>query len=200
MEGGCCCGQVRYRIERAPLAVHCCHCTMCQRETGSVLALLSIIEATNMTLLAPAPPTASSHLGAPDTFPPVKPVPAPRTAEEQQQQQQPALVRAQIPQESGFAQTAVHCAVCLTAVWKEYVFGPAVRFVLCGTLDRAWLVQPDVVLFARSRRGFVGAPEGVPVFEEYYDRNEVWRPESLERWAEVLPEIEKHRASLKKSE
>jgi hypothetical protein len=44
-EGGCACGKLRYRMKRAPLFVHCCHCTRCQRETGSAFALNAMIEA-----------------------------------------------------------------------------------------------------------------------------------------------------------
>jgi len=33
LEGGCDCREVRYRMESAPLFVHCCHCRWCQRES-----------------------------------------------------------------------------------------------------------------------------------------------------------------------
>jgi len=45
LDGGCDCGQVRYRLETAPLFVHCCHCRWCQRESGSAFALNAMIEA-----------------------------------------------------------------------------------------------------------------------------------------------------------
>jgi hypothetical protein len=51
MEGGCTCGQVRYRLSARPLFVHCCHCTWCQRETGSAFAVNALIEASNVQLL-----------------------------------------------------------------------------------------------------------------------------------------------------
>ena len=44
-EGGCACGEVRYRLTELPLFVHCCHCTWCQRETGSAFVLNGLIEA-----------------------------------------------------------------------------------------------------------------------------------------------------------
>lgn len=44
LEGGCSCGQVRYRLTARPLIVHCCHCSRCQRETGSAFAVNVIIE------------------------------------------------------------------------------------------------------------------------------------------------------------
>ncbi|MBB35287.1 MAG: aldehyde-activating protein [Hirschia sp.] len=49
-EGGCACGKVRYRLEAAPMFVHCCHCTWCQRESGSAFALNALIEMDNVTL------------------------------------------------------------------------------------------------------------------------------------------------------
>ena len=62
-EGGCTCGEVRYRMETAPLIVHCCHCHWCQRETGSAFALNALIEADRVTLLKGEPeavPTPSN--------------------------------------------------------------------------------------------------------------------------------------------
>jgi hypothetical protein len=53
--GGCDCRQVRYRMESAPLFVHCCHCRWCQRETGSAFVLNAFIEADRVTLLGDEP-------------------------------------------------------------------------------------------------------------------------------------------------
>jgi hypothetical protein len=38
-EGGCVCGAVRYRTEGGPLRVTACHCTMCQKRTGSAFGV-----------------------------------------------------------------------------------------------------------------------------------------------------------------
>ena len=43
-EGGCTCRFVRYRMKTKPLFVNCCHCTWCQRETGTAFALNAMIE------------------------------------------------------------------------------------------------------------------------------------------------------------
>ncbi len=51
MEGRCTCGAVRYRLNARPLFVHCCHCTWCQRETGSAFAVNAFIEASQVELL-----------------------------------------------------------------------------------------------------------------------------------------------------
>ena len=55
LEGGCACAAVRYRMESAPLFVHCCHCRWCQRESGASFALNAMIEADRVCLLAAAP-------------------------------------------------------------------------------------------------------------------------------------------------
>jgi len=44
LEGGCECGDVRYRITGAPIVVNCCHCRDCQRITGSAFAINAMIE------------------------------------------------------------------------------------------------------------------------------------------------------------
>lgn len=63
-EGGCDCRAVRYRMETAPLFVHCCHCRWCQRESGAAFALNAMIESDRVTELGQPPelvdtPTAS---------------------------------------------------------------------------------------------------------------------------------------------
>ena len=50
-DGGCTCGQVRYRMTAKPMFVHCCHCRWCQRETGTAFALNAMIESDRVLLL-----------------------------------------------------------------------------------------------------------------------------------------------------
>ena len=51
-DGACTCGAVRYRMTSDPLVVHCCHCTWCQRETGSAFAVNAVVESDRVELLA----------------------------------------------------------------------------------------------------------------------------------------------------
>lgn len=59
-EGGCTCGDIRYRMEAPPMIVHCCHCHWCQRETGASYALNAMIEADRVTLLQGKPDPVST--------------------------------------------------------------------------------------------------------------------------------------------
>lgn len=54
-QGACTCGQIRFQLNQAPLFVHCCHCTWCQRESGSAFALNALIETAAIELLAGEP-------------------------------------------------------------------------------------------------------------------------------------------------
>ena len=55
LEGGCDCRRIRYRMESAPLFVHCCHCRWCQRETGSAFVLNAMIESDRVVSLGDEP-------------------------------------------------------------------------------------------------------------------------------------------------
>ena len=42
-EGGCQCAKVRYRVDGQPVAVGVCHCTECQRQSGSAFGMSFIV-------------------------------------------------------------------------------------------------------------------------------------------------------------
>jgi len=50
LTGRCTCGAVQYRLTDSPLFVHCCHCSWCQRETGSAFALNALIETARLVV------------------------------------------------------------------------------------------------------------------------------------------------------
>ena len=66
-EGGCSCGEVRYRMTARPMFVHCCHCLDCQRQTGSAFVLNGIIETDHIELQSgkPEPVTMPTDSGRP---------------------------------------------------------------------------------------------------------------------------------------
>jgi hypothetical protein len=51
-DGGCTCREVRYRLHREPMIVHCCHCRWCQRESGASFALNGFMEPGGMELMS----------------------------------------------------------------------------------------------------------------------------------------------------
>jgi hypothetical protein len=61
IEGGCQCGEVRYRLVAEPLACYVCHCTDCQRRTGSAFSTALIVptEGLEVTTGTPSPYFAS---------------------------------------------------------------------------------------------------------------------------------------------
>lgn len=101
------------------------------------------------------------------------------------------------PSDSGFGQKIARCPKCRIAVWSHYAgSGPVTKFVRVGTLDNPDLFPPDVHIFTVSKQPWVIIPEGTPAFEEYYEREKLWPPESLARREALLPLIEAYQASL----
>lgn len=62
-EGGCLCGAVRYRITGDPVHVTVCHCTHCQRNSGSAFSFNCAFPREAMTLEGPT----SAYLDQGDT-------------------------------------------------------------------------------------------------------------------------------------
>lgn len=56
-EGGCLCGAVRYRANGEPLRAGACHCTFCQRRTGSAFGLSVYFKDEQVTILRGATKT-----------------------------------------------------------------------------------------------------------------------------------------------
>jgi hypothetical protein len=54
-EGGCSCGEIRYRLTSEPMFTHCCHCLNCQRQTGSAFVINLLIEADRVERLGGEP-------------------------------------------------------------------------------------------------------------------------------------------------
>jgi hypothetical protein len=55
LTGGCQCGAIRYEITRAPGLVYTCHCTECQRLTGSAFSMAVVIAADAFRLAGSQP-------------------------------------------------------------------------------------------------------------------------------------------------
>jgi hypothetical protein len=100
-------------------------------------------------------------------------------------QGQPEVVHT--PSLSGTGQKISRCPVCRIAVWSNYGGGgDAVRFVRVGTLDEPDRLPPDIHIFTESKQPWVVLGADVPAVPQYYDRNQYWPKDSLERRAALL--------------
>ena len=50
-EGGCLCGDVRYRLLEDPIGLHACHCPNCQTRTGSAFGMTMVAHAKSAEIL-----------------------------------------------------------------------------------------------------------------------------------------------------
>jgi hypothetical protein len=60
-EGGCRCGRVRFRISAPPLLTMACHCSGCQRMTGSAFSLSEAIPSEGFAVIAGEPTIGGLH-------------------------------------------------------------------------------------------------------------------------------------------
>jgi hypothetical protein len=91
------------------------------------------------------------------------------------------------PSNSGKGQKIARCPTCCIAVWSHYSGGgDRVSFIRVGTLDTPDALPPDVHIFTMSKQPWVVLPAGARAYAEYYKRDEVWSPASLERRRRLL--------------
>ncbi|NDH61124.1 MAG: aldehyde-activating protein [Alphaproteobacteria bacterium] len=91
------------------------------------------------------------------------------------------------PSHSGKGQKYSRCPKCRIALWSTYAGpGDAVRFIRVGTLDEPDRLPPDIHIFTMSKQPWVVLPAGTPAMPEFYDRQKMWPPESLQRRAAAL--------------
>jgi hypothetical protein len=152
LEGGCACGEIRYRLTAAPMIVHACHCRDCQRLTGSAFAINLWIERKFVEVSG----------------------------------DEPVAFRVP-PGSSGKPHDVLACGKCGTHLWNKYHAAPGDTVLLCGgTLDDAGVVSPDVHIFIRSKLPWIELPAAVPAFDAFYRIDQVWPPESLARWRQLI--------------
>ncbi len=90
------------------------------------------------------------------------------------------------PSKSGRGQRISRCPKCHIAVWSNYAGGgDSLRFVRVGTLDDPDRLPPEIHVFTSSKQPWVALPPDVPVFEEYYDKSQVWPASRLVRMKQM---------------
>lgn len=168
LTGHCSCAALSYTLAASPLITHCCYCTWCRRESGSAFALNALIESSNFEMhVKPSSPSTS-----------------------------PVLVPGPTP--SGGGQTVGRCPVCSDGLFKYYGDNRHVTFVKAGTLDDESFTRVmegnKVHIFTGTKPEWVDLTaereKGVGVYENYYDREEVWSADALERRKKMMEKIE----------
>jgi hypothetical protein len=88
---------------------------------------------------------------------------------------------------SGKPHDVFRCGACGTALWSKYHAAPGDTVLLRGgTLDDPASVKPDVHIFTRSKLPWLDLSKDARVFDAFYKIDEVWPPESLARWRELI--------------
>ena len=86
-----------------------------------------------------------------------------------------------VPTPSGGPYRVARCPSCAMILWGTFG-APLFRFVRVGTLDAPGQLTPDVHIYTSTKVPWLNIDDGIPAFEEYYRRSEVWRPEAIERF------------------
>ncbi|CAO2657481.1 Nn.00g036070.m01.CDS01 [Neocucurbitaria sp. VM-36] len=164
LTGHCTCKTITYALLAPPLVTNCCHCTYCQRETGSAFAINSLIEAYSFRITSPTQPVLT---GIPSLSSPAG--------------------------DKHLVAHCPKCTTALYAYYggnRSWVF---VKVGTMDDGSRA-RVQPDAHIFTRTAVPWVDLrseeERGVRVFDEYYPREEVWSEESLRRREALLKWVE----------
>jgi len=161
LKGTCVCKTITYTLTAPPMITHCCHCTYCQKETGSAFALNTVIETYNFSITSHAHP-AFAHRPSPSA-----------------------------PDGSKHLVAYCPNRDCNTDIFSYYGGNRATVYLKCGTLDHESRarVRPDVHIFTNTKVPWIdlkGEEEkGIKVCEEFYDHKDVWTEENLERLAKL---------------
>jgi hypothetical protein len=90
------------------------------------------------------------------------------------------------PSNSGRGQQIVRCKTCKVALWSHYGSDrELIHFIRVGTLDQPHGLAPNVHIYTSTRQAWLSLGDGIPAFESYYRRADLWAPESLHRYAEA---------------
>lgn len=160
LTGHCNCKALSYTVKAPPMITHCCHCTYCQRGSGSVFGVNCFIESYNFSLTPSSP------------------------------SKQPKLT--DTPSESGNGETFASCPDCGVTLYTFYGGDTTLLHVQVGSLDQESRVKvrPDVHIYTSTKLPWVDlsaeAEKGIPIFEEYYEKKDVWSESSMVRREALL--------------
>ena len=153
--GHCPCRGISYTLLAAPIIIHCCHCTWCQRESGTAFAVNAIIETSKVQLSTASKGDAT-----------IQSISVPSASGKEQQ-----IVRCS------------RCCVALWghyAGYKEAAWVKVGTLERAGEVRPDVHIYTSTKVPWLDLSG-----GKVPVYAEYYKAAEVWDAEALERWKVV---------------
>jgi hypothetical protein len=141
LTGGCQCGALRYEIGEAPHSTYTCHCTECQRTTGSAFSLAIVVPERAFRVTKGAPRLVE------------------RTADSGR------IVTRWLCPECGCWIAGGPQPPAPGDIAAGAAPGEMIRRVRAGTLDdRSWL-RPTAHFWTRSKQPWVVLPEGDRIYE-----------------------------------
>ena len=162
--GRCACNTVQYQIDRPPMFIQACHCTCCQRETGSAFVINAIIESSNVHVTSSTQPV--------DVKTPCA------SGDSQRIQRCPICC---VALWSYYPQAGPVLAILRIATLDK-------------VKDSKFALKPAAHIFTSTRQPWLDLGREIPQFEELYDRRVVWPESSRQRFEKVMPMIEEYRA------
>ncbi|KAF2691727.1 hypothetical protein K458DRAFT_381569 [Lentithecium fluviatile CBS 122367] len=160
LRGHCTCKAISYTLLNTPLIVHCCHCTYCQRETGSAFVLNMQIETSAVAQIATKEATEPTLVETPSAS------------------GTPQLI-ARCPK----------CWVALYSHYGGNMASAFVRVGTLDDESRH-RVKPNVHIFTSTKAEWVDlkseVERGAKVFDEFYEREKIWSKSALARREKML--------------
>ena len=89
----------------------------------------------------------------------------------------------------GTGHTAFFCPECATYCWSEYANSTTFKncwFIRVGTLEEPDRLPPNVHIYTESKQPWVTLTDGIPVFDEFYTRDDVYQKLGDTRLASFL--------------
>ena len=93
------------------------------------------------------------------------------------------------PQKYGIA-TKHFCAKCGSNIYGTHTMLPKIKLPATGTFDDNTWFAPEAHIHVQSKPAWITISGDAPQFDTFYQREEVWPQESLDRLSAALAEIE----------
>ncbi len=82
------------------------------------------------------------------------------------------------------------CTRCHDHIYTTATNHPATALFRVGTLDDPRQINIDAHIFTKRKRSWLTLPEGVPQFDEGYDRQKLWTAANLKRLEDAIKELD----------